>query len=143
MTESDYPAEPKMTYCPRCGQKMEIGFLLDANWGKGYAEPARWAEGRPQTSIWTGFLTPVQMEVCGRRQEPGPPAGGHVSLHGVRVPGVVRGQAGGVRAWAAGAPGFRSYPRAARSRSGSWPGTAHVRSRLCLVGGWLRSAVCC
>jgi len=63
MTESDYPAEPKMTYCPRCGQKMEIGFLLDANWGKGYAEPARWAEGRPQTSIWTGVRNPVRRRV--------------------------------------------------------------------------------
>ena len=52
-----------MNYCPRCGREMEVGFSMDASFGKDYAEPARWAEGPPQTSFWSGVKNPVRRRV--------------------------------------------------------------------------------
>ncbi|MCP4249985.1 MAG: hypothetical protein GY778_23335 [bacterium] len=52
-----------ITYCPRCGESMEIGFMLDANAGKNSAEPARWAEGEPVVSFWFGVRNPIKRKV--------------------------------------------------------------------------------
>ena len=52
-----------ITYCPRCGDSMEVGFLMDANFGKDYAEPTRWAEGEPVVSFWTGVKNSIKRKV--------------------------------------------------------------------------------
>ncbi|HEX5724126.1 MAG TPA: PF20097 family protein [Longimicrobiaceae bacterium] len=42
-----------MTRCPKCGSKMEAGFVLEVDGGS--AKPARWVEGMPERSFWTGI----------------------------------------------------------------------------------------
>lgn len=42
---------------------MEIGFLMDASFGKDYAEPARWAEGSPVKSIWSGVKNKIRRRI--------------------------------------------------------------------------------
>jgi predicted RNA-binding Zn-ribbon protein involved in translation (DUF1610 family) len=54
---------PGITYCPRCGGSMEVGFLMDASVARGYAEPTRWAEGQPIPSIWSGVKNKVRRRV--------------------------------------------------------------------------------
>jgi hypothetical protein len=39
--------------CPKCGNTMEPGFVVDHTYG-GYAAP-EWAEGTTQPSLWTGL----------------------------------------------------------------------------------------
>ena len=39
--------------CPKCGQKMEEGFILDDTHG-GLLQEA-WAEGKPRRSFWLGI----------------------------------------------------------------------------------------
>jgi len=39
--------------CPKCGNRMEEGFILDHTHG-GRLQSA-WVEGKPQRSFWTGI----------------------------------------------------------------------------------------
>ena len=39
--------------CPRCSGSMEPGYVLDEGYGK--RGPAKWVEGPPQFSMWTGL----------------------------------------------------------------------------------------
>ena len=41
--------------CPKCGQRMSVGFSFDAVPGGG--KPERWIEGKPQWSFWRGVKT--------------------------------------------------------------------------------------
>jgi hypothetical protein len=38
--------------CPKCQVAMDEGFVVDQNYAT--AAQAEWAEGQPETSIWTG-----------------------------------------------------------------------------------------
>ena len=42
-----------MAECVKCGGSMEQGFIADA--GYGTIEVAKWQEGPPQKSFWTGI----------------------------------------------------------------------------------------
>ena len=37
--------------CPKCGQRMEVGFVLEQNLS--YYCPSVWVEGSPEPSFWT------------------------------------------------------------------------------------------
>jgi hypothetical protein len=43
--------------CPKCGEKMACGFVLDANTTdrSSYFTQARWVEGKPVSSEWSGL----------------------------------------------------------------------------------------
>jgi hypothetical protein len=42
--------------CPRCGRKMQKGFLIDRGDHNAPGVP-RWVEGAPEKSFWTGLKT--------------------------------------------------------------------------------------
>lgn len=39
--------------CPKCGGKMEEGFVMDAGQGR-VVNPSHWIEGKPERSMWFG-----------------------------------------------------------------------------------------
>ncbi len=41
--------------CPRCSGSMEVGFIVDE--GYGTRTVAKWIEGEPEPSMWTGLKT--------------------------------------------------------------------------------------
>jgi hypothetical protein len=42
--------------CPKCSTRMEEGFIMDRAYGEN--RQAKWVEGEPQRSIWTGLKIP-------------------------------------------------------------------------------------
>ncbi len=43
---------PAKVDCPKCGRRMDEGFIIDTT--SGTASVSTWHEGEPQKSIWTG-----------------------------------------------------------------------------------------
>ena len=39
--------------CPRCSGSMDVGFIVDE--GYGARTVAKWVEGEPEASMWTGI----------------------------------------------------------------------------------------
>lgn len=48
--------------CPKCGGKMEVGYILDVAHGSNLV--SNWIEGAPEHSTWTG------VKLKGRRKLP-------------------------------------------------------------------------
>jgi uncharacterized protein (UPF0212 family) len=71
----------RMPDCPKCGRRMEAGFVLDQTHG-GYAQ-ASWVAGPAERSVWTGLKLKGRLRVpiatyrcphCGFLESYAPPA---------------------------------------------------------------------
>ena len=69
-----------MSECPKCGGRMEPGFIVDQ--GRGQVQVASWEPGEPQPAFLTGIkldrkkqveITTLRCERCGFLESYAPP----------------------------------------------------------------------